>query len=179
MSKHTDNDNLRNDIYENLPCQAMYNESVRKIHQQASSLVNPNANSIGNCNSTPANHKASSGGGGGGGKEMLYATPLRKSDRYKSGERSRHTAAAEAKLSNYRDSNRLASARNGNAVQVTDLDADKDDAEGDGVDGCASTSALVGGSNYSNQHLGGGTGTGTATATINQQLEDRRDSSPS
>ncbi|XP_017141224.1 ankyrin repeat domain-containing protein 50 isoform X2 [Drosophila miranda] len=174
MSKHTDNDNLRNDIYENLPCQAMYNESVRKIHQQASSIVNPNANSIGNCNSTPANHKASSGGGGGGGKEMLYATPLRKSDRYKSGERSRHTTAAEAKLSNYRDSNRLASARNGNAVQVTDLDADEDDAEGDGVVGCASTSALVGGSKYSNQHLGGGTGTGTATATANQQLEDRR-----
>ncbi|BFF92372.1 ankyrin repeat domain-containing protein 50 [Drosophila madeirensis] len=179
MSKHTDNDNLRNDIYENLPCQAMYNESVRKIHQQqqqqksaqSSNIVNPNANSIGNCNSAPAN-KASSGGG----KEMLYATPLRKSDRYKSGERSRHTGAAaaaaagnpEAKLSNYRDSNRLASARNGNPLQVTDLDADEDDAEGDGVDICASTSALVGGSKYSNQPLGSGTG------TANQQLEDRR-----
>ncbi|KAH8241329.1 hypothetical protein KR032_008259 [Drosophila birchii] len=170
MSKHTDNDNLRNDIYENLPCQAMYNESVRKMQQQKSSTQavtgnNPNANSIGNCNSTPAITKPAASGNMP--KEMLYATPLRKSDRYKSGERSRHAPITnpETKLSNFRDSNRLASARNGNPVQVTDLDADEDDAEGDGVDGCASTSALVGGSKYSNQPPGG---------TPNQQLEDRR-----
>ncbi|KAH8382886.1 hypothetical protein KR009_005712 [Drosophila setifemur] len=182
MSKHTDNDNLRNDIYENLPCQAMYNESVRKMQQQKSSTQamnsnnphphphpNPNANSIGNCNSTPSITKhhpppTTTTAVNNLPKEMLYATPLRKSDRYKSGERSRHgplPANPEGKLSNYRDSNRLASARNGNSVQITDLDAE----EGDGPDGCASTSALVGGSKYCNQPSGG---------TANQQLEDRR-----
>ncbi|KAH8332806.1 hypothetical protein KR074_011070 [Drosophila pseudoananassae] len=173
MSKHTDNDNLRNDIYENLPCQAMYNESVRKIQQQKSSTPamnsnNPNANSIGNCHSTPAitkHHPPQPANNMP--KEMLYATPLRKSDRYKSGERGRQASSAnqEAKLSNYRDSNRLACARNGNPVQVTDLDADEDNGVGEGVDGSASTSALVGGSKYGNQSAGG---------TPNQQLEDRR-----
>ncbi|XP_016982181.2 ankyrin repeat domain-containing protein 50 [Drosophila rhopaloa] len=167
MSKHTDNDNLRNDIYENLPCQAMYNDSVRKMQQQKSSTQtagnNPNANSISNCNSTPPITKPASNLP----KEMLYATPLRKSDRYKSGERSRHvnTGNPETKLSNYRDSNRLASARNGNPVQITDLDADEDNGKGDGVDISASTSALVGGSKYNNQPPGG---------TANQHLEDRR-----
>ncbi|EDW98404.2 ankyrin repeat domain-containing protein 50 [Drosophila yakuba] len=176
MSKHTDNDNLRNDIYENLPCQAMYNDSVRKMQQQksstqtASSNHNPNANSIGNCDSTPAinkNHPPPTTTVNNLPKEMLYATPLRKSDRYKSGDRTRHAATgnAETKLSNFRDSNRLASARNGNPVQVTDLDADEDDAQGDGVDGCASTSALVGASKYSNQPSAG---------TANQHFEDRR-----
>ncbi|XP_073816453.1 uncharacterized protein isoform X2 [Musca autumnalis] len=133
MSKHTDNDHLRNDIYENLPCQAMFNESVRKMQQQKSAqavsghhspnninlnkalsqqlllnnisnqgsqLVNVNlANS--NSNSAPNNKHAVGrhnlvGGPNAAGqmpKEMIYATPLRKSDRYKSGERSRLTSA--------------------------------------------------------------------------------------
>ncbi|XP_068157454.1 ankyrin repeat domain-containing protein 50 [Drosophila tropicalis] len=201
MSKHTDNDNLRNDIYENLPCQAMYNESVRKMQQQKTSQTssvggggNPNGNSIGNCiASTPVN-ASSIVPAGNMPKEMLYATPLRKSDRYKSGERSRHTDSS-AKLSNYRDSNRLASSvvRNGNPVQITDLDADEDEATAaavalganggkggggdDGVDGCA-----VSTNNTSPPHMGviskyghssSKPGT-TSSTTANQQLEDRR-----
>ncbi|KAH8363589.1 hypothetical protein KR084_011858 [Drosophila pseudotakahashii] len=159
MSKHTDNDNLRNDIYENLPCQAMYNDSVRKMQQQKSSThqattttttatANPNAN----CIAGPASNNQLP-------KEMLYATPLRKSDRYKSGERSRSSGNPETKLSNFRDSNRLASARNGNPVQITDLDADEDDNQ---VAGCAS------GSKYSRNEQGQG------GPTANQHLEDRR-----
>ncbi|XP_016950059.1 ankyrin repeat domain-containing protein 50 [Drosophila biarmipes] len=165
MSKHTDNDNLRNDIYENLPCQAMYNDSVRKMQQQKSSTANPNANSIGNCNSGPAainkNLPPTAAVSNNMPKEMLYATPLRKSDRYKSGERSR-SGNPETKLSNFRDSNRLASARNGNPVQITDLDADEDDGQvALGVDGSAS------GSKYSSNQQ-------QAPGTANQHLEDRR-----
>ncbi|XP_064551187.1 uncharacterized protein LOC135437229 isoform X1 [Drosophila montana] len=201
MSKHTDNDNLRNDIYENLPCQAMYNESVRKMqhqhqqqqHPQKSSQAggqqsvnhfgnsNPNANSnsnsssLGNCNSVSGNNKQHHAVTGNMPKEMLYATPLRKSDRYKSSERSRHgvameAASSDAKLSNLRDSNRLASVRNGNPVPVTDLDAnDEEEHVERETDANASTSALVGGSKYNNQpaSLGG-------SGTPNQQLEDRR-----
>ncbi|KAH8406656.1 hypothetical protein KR222_001949 [Zaprionus bogoriensis] len=196
MSKHTDNDNLRNDIYENLPCQAMYNESVRKMQQQQkqsgqaggqqqqqllnhitnnsnNSNANANLNAGGNCNSVPGsnrNHVVP----GSMPKEMLYATPLRKSDRYKSSERSRQVAGMESdtKLSNLRDSNRLASVRNGNPVQVTDLDANDDDEDEQverEADGNASTSALVGGSKYNNQTTSLGAG-----GTPNQQLEDRR-----
>ncbi|KAH8381574.1 hypothetical protein KR093_008518 [Drosophila rubida] len=202
MSKHADNDNLRNDIYENLPCQAMYNESVRKMQQQhqqqqqhhhhhhqqkASQNHNSNSNSNSNVNSNPnANANSNSIGNCKQPKEMLYATPLRKSDRYKSSERSAARQAAatvapllehhDTKLSNLRcDSNRLASARNGNAVQVTDLDANDEDEQQlllacEGGDGNASTSALVGGSKSNNQQamsLGAG-------GTPNKQLEDRR-----
>ncbi|XP_017845921.1 ankyrin repeat domain-containing protein 50 [Drosophila busckii] len=165
MSKHTDNDNLRNDIYENLPCQAMYNESVRKIQQQQQQQLpsNANANSMGN---------TSGAGAGNLPKELLYATPLRKSDRYKSNERKPDT-----KLCN---SNRLSSTRNsngngnGNAVPITDLDAnDEDELEPESaeLDGNASTSALVGGSKYNNQQLQHSLPSGQ---TANQQLEDRR-----
>ncbi|XP_030371679.1 ankyrin repeat domain-containing protein 50 isoform X2 [Scaptodrosophila lebanonensis] len=217
MSKHANNDNIRNDIYENLPCQAMYNDSVRKMQQQKSvqaataagsgitgatggalsqqlllnNISNQNANSIGNatttslttnnCNSTD-NKKHPQGAIGNMPKEMLYATPLRKSDRYKSGERSRYTAggggltntvpAHDAKLSNLRDSNRMACARNGNAVQITDLD-DDDDVDGAAIgEGCASTSALVGGSMYTNQPTS--LPPLPSSGTPNQQLEDRR-----
>lgn len=113
-------------------------------------------------------------------KEMLYATPLRKSDRYKSSERSRHVATGEGgvahstahdtKLSNLRDSNRLASVRNGNPVQVTDLDAnDEDELREREEDINASTSALVGGPKTNNQVMSLGAG-----GTPNKQLEDRR-----
>lgn len=196
MSKHTDNDNLRNDIYENLPCQAMYNESVRKMQQQQhqksgqagagqqqllnhiTNNSNSNSNANSNCNSVPGNnrnHVGSAGPAGNMPKEMLYATPLRKSDRYKSSERSRHVAApveCDTKLSNLRDSNRLASVRNGNPVQITDLDANDEDEQVErecAMDGNASTSALVGGSKYNNQTSSLG-----ASSTPNQQLEDRR-----
>ncbi|KAL7730012.1 hypothetical protein ACLKA6_009306 [Drosophila palustris] len=198
MSKHTDNDNLRNDIYENLPCQAMYNESVRKMQQQhhqktsqhislgnsnincnanPNSNSNSNSNSLGNCNNKLP-------------KEMLYATPLRKSDRYKSSERSRHVVAStvegsvpqstvhnDTKLSNLRDSNRSAGARNGNPVQITDLDANDEEESVERErerereeDINASTSALVGGSKTNSQQvmsLGAG-------STPSKQLEDRR-----
>ncbi|XP_055853257.1 ankyrin repeat domain-containing protein 50 isoform X1 [Episyrphus balteatus] len=82
MSKLPDNDNHRNDIYENLPCQAMFNESVRKINKTTAnnSLLMNNCNQ----NSHRSKHSAQLST-----KEMLYATPLRKSDRYRSGERSR------------------------------------------------------------------------------------------
>ncbi|XP_061402780.1 uncharacterized protein LOC133338630, partial [Musca vetustissima] len=227
MSKHSDNDHLRNDIYENLPCQAMFNESVRKIQQQKSAqaaahnpnninlnkalsqqlllnnisnqgshLVNVNlANS--NSNSAPNNkhQNAVAAAAGRHGisvgqmpKEMIYATPLRKSDRYKSGERSRlaaaaasarplnenelttGTTAADVKLSNImdykqfntpRDSN--PSNRNGNTVvPITDLDDEPDS-------GCTSSNM------YANRGvpLNCGNG-GPGNSTPNHQLEDRR-----
>lgn len=195
MSKHSDNDNLRNDIYENLPCQAMYNDSVRKMQQQKSAQAtglgittnatnnittnvlshhlllnnisnqnshsvnmnssnsntqtNSNNSNITNSNSTPSQHKSSThnkhcaAAGNNMSKEMLYATPLRKSDRHKSGDRSprynqsnHQDVNNEGKLSNLlnnRDTNR----RNGNNTQITDLDDDS------AMDGCSS-SAMVG-----------------------------------
>ncbi|XP_037910341.1 uncharacterized protein LOC119651072 isoform X2 [Hermetia illucens] len=80
MSRLPDNDNIRNDIYENLPCQAMFNESVRKIKTNESIVLN-------NCNQNKKSNLP---------KELLYAAPLRKSDRYKSGERSRYKVHNEA-----------------------------------------------------------------------------------
>ncbi|XP_037949813.1 uncharacterized protein LOC119680877 [Teleopsis dalmanni] len=227
MSKHPDNDNLRNDIYENLPCQAMYNESVRKIQQQktaqtagnnmANNVIsqqlllnnisnqNVHINSNSNSNSTPNNkqhqhqhhhqhqqqspqqqqsnkHYAVSNIP----KEMLYATPLRKSDRYKSGERSRYnssqgrvtqhdsSASNDAKLSNLmeykplnsKDTNRMCT-RNGNTIPVTDLDEDDDNT----VEGCSS-SALVGSTGYTKQPSS--LPPLPSTGTPNHQLEDRR-----
>lgn len=221
MSKHTDNDHLRNDIYENLPCQAMFNESVRKIQQQKSAQAhNPNSinlnkalsqqlllnnisnqgthiqqqqqqqniNANSNSNSTP-NNKHHSGSRHQLPKEMIYATPLRKSDRYKSGERSRLPPASisnsrapmnenettDMKLTNImdykqlntRDSNRASSNsnRNGNSIPVTDLDDEPDS-------GCTSSNM------YANRGIplpsssGGGGGIGSTTPS--HQLEDRR-----
>uniref|UniRef100_A0A1I8PBA3 Uncharacterized protein n=1 Tax=Stomoxys calcitrans TaxID=35570 RepID=A0A1I8PBA3_STOCA len=232
MSKHNDNDHLRNDIYENLPCQAMFNESVRKIQQQKSaqahnpnninlnkalsqqlllnnisnqgSHITQNVVNVVNCNSNSApNNKHQNLGIGSGPprhnasgqmpKEMIYATPLRKSDRYKSGERSRLTAgpaaisprplkeneACEMKMNNImdykplntRDSNRVSSGvgssgganRNGNAAVPV---TDLDD-EPDS--GCTSSNM------YANRGIplpsGSGGGSG---GTPNHQLEDRR-----
>ncbi|XP_017483641.1 PREDICTED: uncharacterized protein LOC108372461 isoform X1 [Rhagoletis zephyria] len=227
MSKHSDNDNLRNDIYENLPCQAMYNEAVRKIQQQKSSQSTTNdtvaaavannplsqqllLNNISNQNAANSNpstnatsltsnkqrqqpsplslqqqtnnkHYATNNMS----KEMLYATPLRKSDRFKSGERMRFNSsgarphsggtnhdAHDTKLSNLmeykqlnsKDLSRLCS-RNGNAIPVTDLDDDM------ALDGCSS-SALVGGSHYSNQPAS--LPPLPKSSTPSHQLEDRR-----
>ncbi|XP_061389650.1 uncharacterized protein LOC133324836 [Musca vetustissima] len=227
MSKHSDNDHLRNDIYENLPCQAMFNESVRKIQQQKSAQAaahNPNninlnkalsqqlllnnisnqgshlanvnlANSNSNSNSAPNNKHQNAVAAGRHGisvgqmpKEMIYATPLRKSDRYKSGERSRlaaaaasarplnenelttGTTAADVKLSNIMDYKQLntprdsnPSNRNGNTVvPITDLDDEPDS-------GCTSSNM------YANRGvpLNCGNG-GPGNSTPNHQLEDRR-----
>lgn len=219
MSKHSDNDNLRNDIYENLPCQAMFNESVRKIQQQktapahssnnininkalsqqlllnnisnqqsshTNANVNLNLNSNSNSNSAP-NNKHHSGGTkhyvvGQMPKEMIYATPLRKSDRYKSGERSRGGPSAssrhlnenethDVKLTNImdykqlntRDSNRLNNGqRNGNSVPITDLDDEPDS-------GCTSSNM------YLNQGIPLPSGSGiVGNITPSHQLEDRR-----
>lgn len=229
MSKHPDNDNLRNDIYENLPCQAMYNDAVRKIQQQKTVQSNTNnavaaavvnnplsqqllLNNISNQNAANSNPNPNTSGltsnkqqhqqsspqslqqqqsnnkhyaASNMPKEMLYATPLRKSDRYKSGERLRfnssgvraHTAGSnhdthDAKLSNlleYKQMNskeltRLCS-RNGNAVPITDLDDDT------ALDGCSS-SALVGGSHY--QHQPASLPPLPNSSTPSHQLEDRR-----
>ncbi|XP_049303711.1 uncharacterized protein LOC105232825 isoform X1 [Bactrocera dorsalis] len=228
MSKHPDNDNLRNDIYENLPCQAMYNDAVRKIQQQKSAQSNTNnavaaavannplsqqllLNNISNQNAANSNPHTNSTGltnnkqqpspitlqqqsnnrhyaATNMSKEMLYATPLRKSDRYKSGERLRFNSsgarlhasgsnhdthdAHDAKLSNLmeykqlnsKDLTRLCS-RNGNAIPVTDLDDDM------AVDGCSS-SALVGGSHYTNQPAS--LPPLPNSNTPSHQLEDRR-----
>lgn len=216
MSKHKDNDHLRNDIYENLPCQAMFNESVRKMQQQKTAqsansnninsnkalsqqlllnnisnqsahlnVNNTNANMItnSNSNSTPNNKNHQSGvkhfSTGQMPKEMIYATPLRKSDRYKSGERSRLqqptaqsartinepnetndlklTNIMDYKQLNTRDSNRLNNSnRNGNSIPITDLDDEPDS-------GCTSSNM------YTNQGIPLPT-----TSSGGHQLEDRR-----
>lgn len=65
--------NLRNDMYVNLPAQAILNDSVRNsIKASDASILLNNQNS---------NRKPTLS------KEMLYATPLRKSDRFKSREK--------------------------------------------------------------------------------------------
>lgn len=102
MSRIPENDNIRNDIYENLPCQAMYNESVRKI--KLSNEHNNTSNNIvlNNCNQNSGNNCSSSSSSNNNNrktnlpKELLYATPLRKSDRYnKSGDRHRNKINTE------------------------------------------------------------------------------------
>ncbi|XP_067617175.1 ankyrin repeat domain-containing protein 50 [Eurosta solidaginis] len=227
MSKHSDNDNLRNDIYENLPCQAMYNDAVRKIQQQKSAHANTSnavaaavannplsqqllLNNISNQNAANSNSNTNVSSLTSGNKqhqqtnsnnkhynaaaannmpkEMLYATPLRKSDRYKSGERMRfnssgvtraHTTmgsgnhdAHDTKLSNLMEYKQLNSkemarlySRNGNSIPITDLDDDT------ALDGCSS-SARVGGSHYTNQPAS--LPPLPNSNTSNHQLEDRR-----
>ncbi|XP_046806124.1 uncharacterized protein LOC111675784 [Lucilia cuprina] len=221
MSKHKDNDHLRNDIYENLPCQAMFNESVRKMQQQKNvQTTNPNSNNINSnkalsqqllinnisnqsahLNATNSNANVNSNSNsnlapnnkhhlsskhfpvGQMPKEMIYATPLRKSDRYKSGERSRlqqpsaptartineANEANDLKLTNImdyklntRDSNRLSNSnRNGNTIPVTDLDDEPDS-------GCTSSNM------YTNQGIPLPTTSSGGGVSISHQLEDRR-----
>lgn len=90
--KNVDNEKIRNDIYENLPCQAMFNESVRKINHKINNST-PTSASTNPVNNRTKHTNLST-------KELLYATPLRKSDRYKSGERSRFPGNSSATGSN-------------------------------------------------------------------------------
>lgn len=95
--KNVDSEKLRNDIYENLPCQAMFNESVRKINNKINNTT-PTSASTNPVNNRTKHTNLST-------KELLYATPLRKSDRYKSGERSRFpgnsSGAGSNKINNF------------------------------------------------------------------------------
>ncbi|XP_055384961.1 uncharacterized protein LOC129614395 isoform X2 [Condylostylus longicornis] len=125
MSRLPENDNIRNDIYENLPCQAMYNQSVHKIKQQSITITQANLqtqnaatvptplsivanndlnsslllNNSNNQQQPSLNNSASAIVASSNNtvainsnnakkinlsKELLYATPLRKSDRFKS-----------------------------------------------------------------------------------------------
>ncbi|KAL9892310.1 uncharacterized protein ACN2A1_007938 isoform 2-T2 [Glossina fuscipes fuscipes] len=211
MSKHSNNEHLRNDIYENLPCQAMFNESVRKMQQQQqqqqqhkilltpnnltnkalsqqllinnisnqSAHINSNSNTNTNSNPIPNNKEQSSKHyvAGNMSKEMIYATPLRKSDRYKSNDRGRllnpmsrnlienTESGNDIKLSNVldykqvnnsRDSNRLNGRNGNNAIPITDLDEESD--------GCI-TNAL-----FNSQGLP----LPSSGSTPSHQLEDRR-----
>uniref|UniRef100_A0A1A9W6F9 ANK_REP_REGION domain-containing protein n=1 Tax=Glossina brevipalpis TaxID=37001 RepID=A0A1A9W6F9_9MUSC len=191
MSKHSNNDHLRNDIYENLPCQAMFNESVRKMQQQqqqqqqqkilltpnnltnkalsqqllinnisnqsaahmnsnsnsianTNTNANTNSNPISNCKEQSNKHYVTTSNIS---KEMIYATPLRKSDRYKSNDRSRLLNPMTRNMTensiesgnniklinildykqiNSRDNNRISGRNGNNAIPITDLDEESD-----------------------------------------------------
>lgn len=120
--KNVDNEKLRNDIYENLPCQAMFNESVRKINNKINNSMPTSATTNPVNNRTKHTNLST--------KELLYATPLRKSDRYKSGERSRFpgnsnaSAAGSNKVNNFEYkllNKEKVSMKNGASETSTDL----------------------------------------------------------
>ncbi|GAB0086675.1 uncharacterized protein DMENIID0001_007760 [Sergentomyia squamirostris] len=75
MSTSTNGEKIQShEIYENLPCQSIVSDSMTKIKNNESILISNSNQSV-----APKPNLA---------KELLYATPLRKSDRFKSRDRS-------------------------------------------------------------------------------------------
>lgn len=153
--KNVDNEKLRNDIYENLPCQAMFNESVRKIN-------NKNSSSATSATTNPINNRTKHTNLST--KELLYATPLRKSDRYKSGERSRFVAPAAGPIA----SNKISS----NNIEYKLLNKEKVPMK-NGT-GNTNQDTLDSTTNNTQEFDDDDNELSTAVNIPNQQLEDRR-----
>lgn len=161
MSKKNVDEKLRNDIYENLPCQAMFNESVRKINNKINNQ-SPTSVSTNPVNNRTKHTNLST-------KELLYATPLRKSDRYKSSERSRcpgnSTGNASNKINNFEYkllNKEKVSVKNGSSPEATTI--------------ITATNSPVTNTNHAHHQVFDEDENELSTAVNipNQQLEDRR-----